>query len=80
MVCGQCCEQVQAILNDIAEQNLSKVEDRWSLPRRVDALCTTSIYRPINNCRGSLNISFEHRSIDGAAKVVMVDQLERRLD
>ena len=61
-------------LNDIAEQNLSKVEDRW---------CTATGGRRLydehlpNNQQlpRHFEYSFEHRSIDGVAKVVMVDSL-----
>src|SRR5208282_82512 len=61
-------------LNDIAEQNLGKVEDRWSLPTGTRRLYDERLPESQQLPR-RFEYSFEHRSIDGVAKVVMVDRL-----
>ncbi|MDO8589240.1 MAG: MazG nucleotide pyrophosphohydrolase domain-containing protein [Armatimonadota bacterium] len=61
-------------LDDIAEQNLSKVKDRWSPPEGARHLYDE---QQLENQRlpKRFEYSFEYRSIDGARKVVMVDRL-----
>jgi NTP pyrophosphatase (non-canonical NTP hydrolase) len=61
-------------LNEIAAQNLSKVEERWSLPSDRRRLYDENLPESQRLPR-RFEFSFEHRSIDGSEKVVMVDRL-----
>ncbi len=61
-------------LNDIAEQNLSKVQDRWRPPSGARSLYDEH-QQPDQRLPRLFEYSFEHRSIDGAEKLVMVDRL-----
>jgi hypothetical protein len=60
-------------LNDIAAQNLSKVEDRWCLPTGDRRLYDEHLPKNQQLPR-RFEYSFEYRSIDGVAKVVLVDR------
>jgi NTP pyrophosphatase (non-canonical NTP hydrolase) len=61
-------------LNHIARQNLAKVEDRWSTSPGARRLYDDELPEDQQLPR-RFEYSFEHRSIDGVAKVVMVDRL-----
>ena len=61
-------------LNNIAENNLAKVEDRWASPVHRHTLYD-------ENCPESQQLprrfayDFEHKSIDGVMKMVLIDRL-----
>jgi NTP pyrophosphatase (non-canonical NTP hydrolase) len=60
-------------LNAIAAQNLSKVEDRWRGP--TDARSLYDEHLPTTQqLPRRFEYSFEHRTIEGATKVLMVDR------
>ena len=61
-------------LNDIAQQNLSKVDDRWSVPTGARCLYDEHLAENQQLPR-RFEYFFEHRPIDDAEKLVMVDRL-----
>src|SRR5712692_4405265 len=61
-------------LSEIAEQNLTKVEDRWRDPERRRALYDEHLPATQRLPR-RFEYGFEHRTIDGVTKLVLVDRL-----
>lgn len=60
-------------LSEIAEQNLTKVEDRWRNPERRRALYDE--HRPANQqLPRRFEYAFEDRTTDGITKVVLIDR------
>ena len=61
-------------LNEVAHQNLTKVEDRWRGPERARLLYDEN-FDENQRLPRRFEYSFEHRSIDGVTKLVIVDRL-----
>lgn len=61
-------------LNEIAEQNLAKVQDRWQPPEGGAGLYDSHLPESQQLPR-VFEYEFEHREVSGATKVVLVDRL-----
>lgn len=64
-------------LNEIAQHNLTKIEDRWRGPEGCRVLYDEKFHEKQRLPR-RFKYSFEHHSADGITKLVLVDPLTRR--
>lgn len=61
-------------LNEIAEQNLAKVQDRWQPPEGIGGLYDSHLPESQQLPR-AFEYQFEDREVNGVTKVVLVDRL-----